>query len=171
MMYNLTVSEDHTYVVGSGQWVVHNVCADNSLSNQLTQQENQNILSKFNPDDAVFSGVYESELNTYLAMPSGSTAPKDGSSIQTVNPRGGHAEVFRNLRNMEPNASLDNAIGFTLYLQSNDTLGISWRSRSINRRHGSKEAPEEFRSIIENLITTSTGFNLNQVPLTPVPGE
>jgi len=26
MMYNLTVSEDHTYVVGSGQWVVHNVC-------------------------------------------------------------------------------------------------------------------------------------------------
>jgi len=23
-MYNLTVSEDHTYVVGSGQWVVHN---------------------------------------------------------------------------------------------------------------------------------------------------
>gem|GEM_PF-1992180 len=26
MMYNLTVSEDHTYVVGSGQWVVHNTC-------------------------------------------------------------------------------------------------------------------------------------------------
>ncbi len=40
MMYNLTVQQDHTFVVGAGQWIVHNVCIDtkthlNDLKAQL----------------------------------------------------------------------------------------------------------------------------------------
>jgi len=31
VMYNLTVAYDHTFVVGSGEWVVHNTCGDVNL--------------------------------------------------------------------------------------------------------------------------------------------
>lgn len=29
-MYNLTIAQDHTYVVGLEQWIVHNVCTRTS---------------------------------------------------------------------------------------------------------------------------------------------
>jgi|GEM_PF-5768548 len=48
-MYNLTVSEDHTYVVGSGQWVVHNTnCIDD-----LYKMLDENGVELWSDSDAI----------------------------------------------------------------------------------------------------------------------
>lgn len=38
-MYNLEVAQDHTFVVGSGQWVVHNKCDRDKLRSNLGLQQ------------------------------------------------------------------------------------------------------------------------------------
>jgi len=38
VMYNLEVAHDHTFVVGEGQWVVHNLCEGGPLGNNLVQR-------------------------------------------------------------------------------------------------------------------------------------
>ncbi len=36
IMYNLEVAHDHTFTVGTGQWVVHNLCDSTTLSKNMT---------------------------------------------------------------------------------------------------------------------------------------
>jgi len=36
VMYNLEVAQDHTFVVGQGQWVVHNDCSSTRLRGRIT---------------------------------------------------------------------------------------------------------------------------------------
>jgi len=37
-MYNLEVAQDHTFTVGTGQWVVHNECFPNRLPERLPNE-------------------------------------------------------------------------------------------------------------------------------------
>jgi len=45
-MYNLTVAQDHTYLVGVGQWVVHN-CNPNLLDNPEARRAAQSAMNSF----------------------------------------------------------------------------------------------------------------------------
>jgi Pretoxin HINT domain len=45
--YNLTVQDDHTYLVGQGQWVVHNTCGGNAISKFFKNEKVQGALSGF----------------------------------------------------------------------------------------------------------------------------
>ncbi|HVB62627.1 MAG TPA: ribonuclease domain-containing protein [Ktedonobacteraceae bacterium] len=51
VMYNLTVAYDHTFVVGSGEWVVHNICTtmdarSSNVYNDTLRQEIQPTLDR-----------------------------------------------------------------------------------------------------------------------------
>jgi RHS repeat-associated protein len=48
VMYNLEVAQDHTFTVGVGQWVVHNRCNPENLSNQNARRIAQRVLNAFN---------------------------------------------------------------------------------------------------------------------------
>lgn len=45
-MYNLEVARDHTFVVGSGQWVVHNQCSNNDRSQLRSSLRSQGTLPR-----------------------------------------------------------------------------------------------------------------------------
>ncbi|HEU5380772.1 MAG TPA: polymorphic toxin-type HINT domain-containing protein [Ktedonobacteraceae bacterium] len=47
VMYNLTVAHDHTYVVGTGQWIVHNCGAANEFKGWIQHDVYNQIRNKY----------------------------------------------------------------------------------------------------------------------------
>ncbi len=50
-MYNLTVAYDHTFTVGDGQWIVHNICVVNDANNAI-KREVQPTLDRIDRGDS-----------------------------------------------------------------------------------------------------------------------
>jgi len=148
-MVNLTVALAATYVVGTGQWVVHNVGFDSDLNYVLGNLgdisnaivHNQKVLGLYSPStypSPVFSGVYDLRTSTWLAFPSGKTVAK-GNKVPlplVVDHYGGHYQTYDQLRRRIPNVSANGnekgLIAFTLFYDEQDTFGMRWTSTSIN---------------------------------------
>lgn len=80
VMYNLEVAHDHTFTVGTGQWVVHNSCGS-SITNTSQLDPNQ-------PSQLTYGGTISSGGR------SGGNRPLYGTPDSYVQTSGGHALVY-----------------------------------------------------------------------------
>lgn len=142
-MYNLTVATAHTYFVGDGQWLVHNVCAD--------------FLSKFKKGTG-FSAAFDSKRNLIFVKPSSYDLPAhtgvhviDG--VEWVPANGGHMQVARDA--IKDGSVRQDLWGFAItYEGSKNANVISWHSIGLNFQHGvsNSDVPDSMQKKILNAL-------------------
>jgi uncharacterized delta-60 repeat protein/RHS repeat-associated protein len=121
--------------------------------------KNASTLSDFGPG-SVFSGVYNPDTGQFLAYPSGESALANGEAPINLVPRaGGHGIVnaqFSNLTGVAPTTNL----GYTLFLEEDGSITVSWRSGSVNGVNPSFQGdlvPVSLRPQIMETISKATG--------------
>ena len=77
-MYNLEVAQDHTFTVGSGQWVVHNHCGpggngEGFRSQRLLDRHFNDHNSEFHPPFAN-ADAYEQAALDFMTQPSSASS-------------------------------------------------------------------------------------------------
>jgi YD repeat-containing protein len=69
MMYNLTVPQDHTFVVGVGQWVVHNTGCTWSRNITDTSELDPNAPSQLQYNGTVSGGGRSGGTRSFTGLP------------------------------------------------------------------------------------------------------
>lgn len=175
-MYNLTVDEAHTFFVGDGQWLVHNVQCDLEFLTNIADdplEQNQAVLERYQEGKAGFSGVYDPKNEVFLARPSDSPNPnvprgtlfKDGTPPEyTVSNQGGHDAVNSELAQIG-GIDTSKTVGFVIVYDGPNSLELRWNSLSVNAtNYGNRTALPEYQKAITDLIKSVTGFNVWSKP-------
>ena len=100
MMYNLEVAQDHTFMVGAGQWVVHNRCGGpNDLTNPTARNAARRVTNAFNdhltPSD--LEGAWRDIQGNPVPNPAGGFFDHLGEVQDALQSGKNAIEVFRNL--------------------------------------------------------------------------
>jgi RHS repeat-associated protein len=148
-VYNLSVDGIHTYFVkvGDDPVLVHN-------SNCFDGFDAIENLDDYGPGQG-FSGVYDPASGQMATRPSvepGAASPPAGS----VSQYGGHGQINSQLGEFGVDQS--QTVGFTVVQQTDGSLEVRWRSRSVNSNNwGSIDAPDAYRQEIIDAVAESTG--------------
>jgi hypothetical protein len=112
------------------------------------------------PPGSGFSGVFNPGTGQFLAYPSGDTRLADGSvPANIVRQYGGHGQVnavFSRLLRVDPTTNL----GFVMTLESDGTISMRFRSRSVNLANPSFQGdvvPRAQQEQIKRAIEAATG--------------
>jgi hypothetical protein len=112
------------------------------------------------PSGSAFSGVYNPQTGKFLAYPSGGTRTTSGEIPENlVQRRGGHLNVNGRLGQMTGVDSRHN-LGFTVHVEPDGSLSVSWLSRGINGPNPSfpgNHVPQSRQSEIIEALERATG--------------
>ncbi|NJL55552.1 hypothetical protein HC928_10405 [bacterium] len=147
LMHNLEVDAVHTYFVGAGQWAVHNGCPPNSISN-LDGQGKEAIRESMDAiqpaDGAGWTGAYDMETNSFVAIPSDPSATFLRGSTENppgiVARQGGHGAVANVLvreLGIDFREYPNRFVGFHLSYPADNILEVGWKSNALNT-HGTE---------------------------------